>query len=121
MTFPLSQVAFVLKLSQSLFIQPLEAEGRGDNPLSPPFPAGDVFQTSGRPERENCSIRQVIWFSVLKGCEFLDHQSYLHSNISIQTHQSPNIVQPLYDVGAGRQDLCRPYGHFVSAIKLLVS
>ena len=53
------------------------------------------------PEWGNCSIRQVIWFSVLKGCEFLDHQSYLHSNISIQTHLSPNIVQPFCDVGVG--------------------
>lgn len=61
----------------------------------------------------HCSIRQVIWFSVLKACEFLDHQSYLHSNISIQTHLSPNIVQPFYEVGVGRQDLCRLWTRYV--------
>lgn len=87
------------------------AEGRKENSPSPPFPARDVFQTAVSLEWENRSSRQVIWVSVREACEFLDYQSYLHSNICIQTHPSPNIVQALYDAGVGRQDLCRPYGY----------
>lgn len=97
MTLPLSQV-FVFCYCQSYhwvcLFNPLRVEVREENSLSPRFPAEDVSQTSGTLSTGNCSIREIILFSVLKGCEFLDHQSYLHSNISIWAHLSPNIGQP---------------------------
>jgi hypothetical protein len=101
-----TQELFLVKIiTESIYSAP-SVEGRKKNLVSPLFPAKDVFPTASR-LRVNCFLRQVTWVSVLKGCEFLDHQSYLHSDISIQTHLSPNIEQPFYDAGVGRQDLYR--------------
>lgn len=119
---PLSQVAFffVEVITESIYSASSERKGeRKIRYLHHSQPKMYSRQQAGS-ERGNCAVRQVIWFSVLKGCEFLDHQSYLHSNISIQTHLSPNIVQPFYDVGVGRQDLCRLYGRIMSAVKFMV-
>ena len=88
-------------ITESIYSVP--SEGKGERKIHYLYHSQPKMYSRRQagPEWGNCSIRQVIWFRVLKGCEFLDHQSYLHSNISIQTHLSPNIVQPFYDVGVG--------------------